>query len=104
MKRWCARCGGDHVKDYIGPAWCWTTGIQCRSEYVWASPRGAQAIILAAKVLASARPLYVSLMMCEVLAPADAAPAYSQWGQAEGLSTDAIIKRVVDATAKRPMV
>ncbi|HVT79917.1 MAG TPA: MoxR family ATPase [Phycisphaerae bacterium] len=103
-----------HVKDYIGRLVLGThpdtpNAPEITKKYIrfGASPRGAQAIILAAKVLALREGRYnVSFDdVRKVLAPAMRHRIILNFeGQAEGLSTDAIIKRVVDATAEAPIV
>ncbi len=103
-----------HVKDYIGRLVLGTHpdtpgAPEITKKYIrfGASPRGAQAIILAAKVLALREGRYnVSFDdVRKVLAPALRHRIILNFeGQAEGLSTDALLKRVVDATAEAPIV
>ena len=103
-----------HVKDYIGRLVLGThpdtAGVpEITRKYIrfGASPRGAQAIILAAKVLALRDGRYnVSFEdVRKVLAPALRHRIILNFeGQAEGMSTDAIITRIVDATAEAPTV
>jgi MoxR-like ATPase len=103
-----------HVKDYIGRLVLGThpdtAGVpEITRKYIrfGASPRGAQAIILAAKVLALRDGRYnVSFEdVRKVLAPALRHRIILNFeGQAEGMSTDAIITRIVDATAETPTV
>ncbi|MGN6371312.1 MAG: AAA family ATPase [Phycisphaerae bacterium] len=97
-----------HVKDYIGRLVLNThpdtpNAPEITRKYVrfGSSPRGAQAIILAAKVLALREGRYnVSFAdIRNVLLPALRHRLILNFeGQAEGLSTDAVIKRIVDAT------
>jgi MoxR-like ATPase len=103
-----------HVKDYIGRLVLGTHpdtphAPEITKKYIrfGASPRGAQAIILAAKVLALRDGRYnVSFDdVRKVLTPALRHRIILNFeGQAEGLSTDAIVKRVIDATAESPAV
>jgi MoxR-like ATPase len=103
-----------HVKDYIGRLVLGshpdTPGApEITKKYIrfGASPRGAQAVILAAKVLALRDGRYnVSFEdVRAVLAPALRHRIILNFeGQAEGLSTDAIVKRIVDATPEAPAV
>jgi len=103
-----------HVKAYIGrlvlathPS---TPGApEVAKKYIrfGASPRGAQAIILAAKVLALRDGRYnVSFEdVRKVLAPALRHRLILNFeGQAEGLSTDSLLKRIIDATPEAPAV
>jgi len=73
----------------------------------WASPRAAQAVILAAKVLALRDGRY-NVSFADVrstLAPALRHRIILNFeGQAEGLSTDTIVKRIVDATPEAAAV
>ncbi|HVS70609.1 MAG TPA: MoxR family ATPase [Phycisphaerae bacterium] len=97
-----------HVKEYIGrlvlathPDSPHAPEIARKFIRFGSSPRGAQAIILAAKVLALREGRYnVSFAdIRAVLMPALRHRVILNFeGQAEGLSTDAIIKKVVDAT------
>jgi MoxR-like ATPase len=97
-----------HVKDYIGRLVLATHPDSANSPEITrkyirfgASPRGAQAIILAAKVLALREGRYnVSFAdIRNVIMPALRHRIILNFeGQAEGLSTDSVIKRVVDAT------
>ncbi len=103
-----------HVKDYIGRLVLGTHpdtpgAPEITKKYIrfGASPRGAQAIILAAKVLALRDGRYnVSFAdVRAVLAPALRHRLILNFeGQAEGISGDGIIKRIVDATAEAPAV
>src|SRR4051812_39248436 len=103
-----------HVKDYIGRLVLGTHpdtpgAPEISRKYIrfGASPRGAQAIILAAKVLALREGRYnVSFAdVRAVLTPALRHRIILNFeGQAEGLSTDAIIKRVIDATPEAAAV
>jgi MoxR-like ATPase len=103
-----------HVKDYIGRLVLGTHpdtpgAPEITRKYIryGASPRGAQAIILAAKVLALRDGRYNASFedVRKVLAPALRHRIILNFeGQAEGLSTDAIITRIVDATAESPSV
>src|SRR4051812_1544746 len=103
-----------HVKDYIGrlvlgthPDTAGAPEIAKKYIRFGASPRGAQAIILAAKVLALREGRYnVSFAdVRAVLTPALRHRIILNFeGQAEGLSTDAIIKRVIDATPEAAAV
>jgi MoxR-like ATPase len=97
-----------HVKDYIGRLVLAThpdtvNSPEITKKYIrfGASPRGAQAVILAAKVLALREGRYnVSFAdVRNVLMPALRHRIILNFeGQAEGLSTDSVVKRVVDAT------
>jgi MoxR-like ATPase len=97
-----------HVKDYIGRLVLGThpdtpSAPEITKKYIrfGASPRGAQAIILAAKVLALRDGRYnVSFAdVRSVLLPCLRHRIILNFeGQAEGLSTDAVVKRVIDAT------
>jgi MoxR-like ATPase len=97
-----------HVKDYIGRLVLGThpdtpNAPEITKKYIrfGASPRGAQAIILAAKVLALREGRYnVSFAdVRSVLLPCLRHRIILNFeGQAEGLSTDAVVKRVIDAT------
>ncbi|HUO08707.1 MAG TPA: AAA family ATPase, partial [Phycisphaerae bacterium] len=97
-----------HVKDYIGRLVLNThpdtpNSPEITRKYVrfGSSPRGAQAMILAAKVLALREGRYnVSFAdVRNVLMPALRHRLILNFeGQAEGLSTDAVIKRIIDAT------
>jgi MoxR-like ATPase len=97
-----------HVKDYIGrlvlathPDAPQAPEIARKFIRFGASPRGAQSIILAAKVLALREGRYnVSFAdVRAVLMPALRHRVILNFeGQAEGLSTDAVLKKVVDAT------
>ena len=103
-----------HVKDYIGRLVLNThpetvNAPEITRKYVrfGSSPRGAQAIILAAKVLALREGRYnVSFAdVRSVLAPALRHRLILNFeGQAEGLSTDTVIKRIVDATPEAAAV
>jgi MoxR-like ATPase len=103
-----------HVKDYIGrlvlgshPDSPGAPEIAKKYIRFGASPRGAQAVILAAKVLALRDGRYnVSFAdVRSVLTPALRHRIILNFeGQAEGMSTDAIVKRIVDATAEAPIV
>jgi MoxR-like ATPase len=102
-----------HVKDYIGRLVLAThpspTTPEITRKYIrfGASPRGAQAIILAAKVLALREGRYnVSFAdVRNVLMPALRHRIILNFeGQAEGLSTDAVIKRIIDATPEAAVV
>jgi MoxR-like ATPase len=103
-----------HVKDYIGrlvlathPATPGSPEIAKKYIRFGASPRGAQAIILAAKVLALRDGRYnVSFEdVRQVLAPALRHRLILNFeGQAEGLSTDSLLKRIIDATPEAPAV
>jgi MoxR-like ATPase len=103
-----------HVKDYIGRLVLSThpetvNAPEITRKYVrfGSSPRGAQAIILAAKVLALREGRYnVSFAdIRNVLLPAMRHRLILNFeGQAEGLSTDAVIKRIVDATPEAAAV
>ena len=103
-----------HVKDYIGrlvlathPS---TAGVpEITKKYIrfGASPRGAQAIILAAKVLALRDGRYNVAFedVRKVLTPALRHRIILNFeGQAEGLSTDAVLKRIIDATPEAPVI
>ncbi len=97
-----------HVKDYIGRLVLAThpdapQAVEIARKFIrfGASPRGAQAIILAAKVLALREGRYnVSFAdVRAVLLPALRHRVILNFeGQAEGLSTDAVLRKVVDAT------
>jgi MoxR-like ATPase len=97
-----------HVKDYIGrlvlathPDSPQAPEIARKFIRFGASPRGAQSIILAAKVLALREGRYnVSFAdVRAVLMPALRHRVIMNFeGQAEGLSTDSVLKKVVDAT------
>ena len=103
-----------HVKDYIGRLILNThpdtqNSPEITRKYVrfGASPRGAQAIILAAKVLALREGRYnVSFAdIRNVVMPALRHRLILNFeGQAEGLSTDAVIKRIIDATPEAAAV
>jgi MoxR-like ATPase len=103
-----------HVKEYIGRVVLGTHpdspgAPEITKKYIrfGASPRGAQAIILAAKVLALREGRYnVSFAdVRSVLAPALRHRIILNFeGQAEGLSTDTIVKRIVDATPEAAAV
>ena len=108
-----------HVKDYIGRlvlathpdasgAGGWG-GPEITKKFIrfGASPRGAQAIILAAKVLALRDGRYnVSFAdVRAVLMPCLRHRIILNFeGQAEGLSTDSVIKRIIDATPEAAVV
>src|SRR5262249_55203207 len=99
-----------HVKDYIGrlvlathPDGNGANIPEITKKFIryGASPRGAQAMILAAKVLALRDGRYnVSFAdVRSVLMPCLRHRIILNFeGQAEGLSTDSVIKRVIDAT------
>jgi MoxR-like ATPase len=97
-----------HVKDYIGRLVLGThpdtaNAPEITKKYIrfGASPRGAQAIILAAKVLALRDGRYnVSFAdVRSVLLPCLRHRIILNFeGQAEGLSTDTVVKKVIDAT------
>jgi MoxR-like ATPase len=103
-----------HVKDYIGRLVLNThpetpNAPEITRKYIrfGASPRGAQAIILAAKVLALRDARYnVSFAdIRNVLLPALRHRLILNFeGQAEGLSQDAILKRIIDATPEAASV
>jgi MoxR-like ATPase len=103
-----------HVKDYIGRLVLNThpetpNAPEITRKYIrfGASPRGAQAIILAAKVLALREARYnVSFAdIRNVLLPALRHRLILNFeGQAEGLSQDAILKRIIDATPEAASV
>jgi MoxR-like ATPase len=103
-----------HVKEYIGRLVLGThpdtpNAPEITKKYIrfGASPRGAQAIILAAKVLALRDGRYnVSFAdVRNVLAPSLRHRIILNFeGQAEGLSTDTIVKRIVDATPESAAV
>jgi len=108
-----------HVKDYIGRLVLAThpdagggSGVsvpEITKKFIrfGASPRGAQAIILAAKVLALRDGRYnVSFAdVRSVLMPCLRHRIILNFeGQAEGLSTDSVIKRVIDATPEAAAV
>ena len=99
-----------HVKDYIGRL-CLAThpdsdgAPEVSRKFVryGASPRGAQAIMLAAKVLALRDGRYnVSFAdVRAVLGPALRHRLILNFeGQAEGVAMDTILKRIIDATAE----
>ncbi len=97
-----------HVKEYIGRLVLAThpeSGLapEITKKYIrfGASPRGAQAILLAAKVLALREGRYnVSFAdVRSVLLPALRHRVILNFeGQAEGISTDLLVKKVIDAT------
>jgi MoxR-like ATPase len=99
-----------HVKDYIGRLVLAThpdskDAPEVTRKYVryGSSPRGAQAIILAAKVLALREGRYnVSFAdVRAVLGPALRHRLILNFeGQAEGVNVDTVLKRIVDATAE----
>jgi MoxR-like ATPase len=103
-----------HVKDYIGRIVLATHpntpgAPEIAKKYIrfGASPRGAQAIILAAKVLALRDGRYnVSFAdVRSVLLPCLRHRIILNFeGQAEGLSTDTVIKRIIDATPEAAAV
>ncbi len=103
-----------HVKDYIGRLVLNThpdtkNAPEIARKYIrfGASPRGAQAIILAAKVLALREARYnVSFAdVRNVLLPALRHRLILNFeGQAEGLSADAILKRIIDATPEAAQI
>jgi MoxR-like ATPase len=103
-----------HVKEYIGRLVLNThpetpNAPEITRKYLrfGASPRGAQAIILAAKVLALREGRYnVSFAdIRNVLLPALRHRMILNFeGQAEGLSADAVLKRVIDATPEAASV
>jgi MoxR-like ATPase len=103
-----------HVKDYIGRLVLNThpetpNAPEITRKYIrfGASPRGAQAIMLAAKVLALREARYnVSFAdIRNVLLPALRHRLILNFeGQAEGLSQDAILKRIIDATPEAASV
>jgi MoxR-like ATPase len=103
-----------HVKEYIGRLVLGThpdtsNAPEITKKYIrfGASPRGAQAVILAAKVLALREGRYnVSFAdVRNVLMPALRHRIILNFeGQAEGLSTDSVIKRVIDATPEAAAV
>jgi MoxR-like ATPase len=103
-----------HVKDYVGRLVLAThpdTGNspEITKKYIrfGASPRGAQAIILAAKVLALRDGRYnVSFAdVRSILLPCLRHRIILNFeGQAEGLSADAVVKRVIDATPETAAV
>ena len=103
-----------HVKDYIGRLVLGThpdtpNAPEITKKYIrfGASPRGAQAIILAAKVLALREGRYnVSFDdVRKVLAPALRHRLILNFeGQAEGALPDNIIKRIIDATPESAAV
>jgi MoxR-like ATPase len=103
-----------HVKEYIGRLVLGShpdtpNAPEITKKYIrfGASPRGAQAIILAAKVLALREGRYnVSFAdVRSVLAPALRHRIILNFeGQAEGLGTDTIVKRIVDATPESAAV
>src|SRR4051812_34140834 len=103
-----------HVKDYIGrlvlathPGTPGAPEIARKYIRFGASPRGGQAIILAAKVLALREGRYnVSFAdIRNVIMPSLRHRIILNFeGQAEGLSTDSVIKRVVDATPETAAV
>jgi MoxR-like ATPase len=103
-----------HVKDYIGrlvlnthPSTANVPEITKKFIRFGASPRGAQAIILAAKVLALRDGRYnVSFAdVRSVLLPCLRHRIILNFeGQAEGLSTDFVVKKVIDATPEAPSV
>ena len=103
-----------HVKEYIGRLTLAThpdtpNAPEITKKYIrfGASPRGAQAIILAAKVLALREGRYnVSFAdIRNVILPALRHRLILNFeGQAEGLTTDTLIKRVIDATPEAAAV
>src|SRR5207248_3801608 len=103
-----------HVKDYIGRLVLGThpetsEAPEIAKKYIrfGASPRAAQAIILAAKVLALREGRYnVSFAdVRNVMMPALRHRIILNFeGQAEGMSTDNVIKRVIDATPEAAAV
>ena len=103
-----------HVKDYIGrlvlathPETVKAPEISRKYIRFGASPRGAQAIILAAKVLALREGRYnVSFAdVRSVLLPCLRHRIILNFeGQAEGLSTDGVVKKVIDATPEAAAV
>jgi MoxR-like ATPase len=103
-----------HVKDYIGRLVLGThpdtpNAPEVAKKYIrfGASPRGAQAIILAAKVLALRDGRYnVSFAdIRTVLLPALRHRLILNFeGQAEGISPDFVIKKIIDATAETAAV
>jgi MoxR-like ATPase len=103
-----------HVKDYIGRLVLNTHSDtvnvpEISKKYIryGSSPRGAQAIMLAAKVLALRDGRYnVSFAdVRAVVAPALRHRLILNFeGQAEGISTDNVIKKVIDATPETVLV
>ena len=99
-----------HVKDYIGrlvlathPDSAGAPEVTRKFVRYGASPRAAQAIILAAKVLALRDGRYnVSFAdVRAVLSPAMRHRLILNFeGQAEGVAMDTILKRIIDATAE----
>jgi MoxR-like ATPase len=103
-----------HVKEYIGRLVLAShpdtpNAPEITKKYIrfGASPRAAEAIILAAKVLALSDGRY-NVSFADVratLAPALRHRIILNFeGQAEGLSTDMIVKRIVDATPEAAAV
>ncbi len=103
-----------HVKDYIGrlvlathPDTAGSPEVTRKYVRFGASPRGAQAIMLAAKVLALRDGRYnVSFEdVRNVLGPSLRHRIILNFeGQAEGIPTDTVIKRIVDATPEAAAV
>ena len=105
-----------HVKDYIGRLVLNThpetpNAPEITRKYIrfGASPRGAQAIILAAKgILAcAAKPVTTSpspISAMSLLPALRHRLILNFEGQAEGLSQDAILKRIIDATPEAASV
>jgi len=97
-----------HVKDYIGRLVLGShpdtkTAPEITKKYIrfGASPRGAQSIILAAKVLALRDGRYnVSFAdVRSVLLPSLRHRIILNFeGQAEGISTDIVVRKIIDAT------